>query len=310
LLTKGSADEDVNMLADEFDVAQPFCVDVPTESYNWKAEVCPICCLVYQQTVHALHSLAAPNHTDSFASVAYDADFANFNGHHTFAPSASRRISCCMCQCSGCPIIYASSTRHLVRSMRSFVINGPYIEPQSFREFNHTFSQARMLTTLQLHPLTALMSLLSCLTMSLSSFCPFLLSERPANGPAEQSTPLLLELLHEIVRDHLIPPKPPDEDYAPDIQALCKETMNLLDALCWMSPDEHAEKYFFFATESACLILNDHPRLSCIPLDHEMLSIMLDASQPTWMVARSARILVILATRAYAMVIRPSISQR
>jgi hypothetical protein len=214
-----------------------------------------------------------------------------------------------MCQCSGCPIIYASTTRHIVHSMRPFVITGPYIEPQSFREFNHTFTQARILTTLQLHPLTALMSLLSCLAMSLSSFCPFLLSERPANVPAEQSTPLLLQLLHEIVRVHLIPPKPPDEDYAPDIQVLCKETMNLLDALCWMTPDEHAEKYVSFATRSACLILNHHLRLSCIPLDHEMLSIMLDASQPAWMRARSSRILVVLTTRAYTIAIHPSMSQ-
>jgi hypothetical protein len=53
LLTKGSVDDDVNMLADEFDVAQPFCVDVPTEPYHWKAEVCPIYCVVHQQSVHA-----------------------------------------------------------------------------------------------------------------------------------------------------------------------------------------------------------------------------------------------------------------
>ena len=127
--------------------------------------------------------------------------------------------------------------------MRSFVVNGPYTERYPSRGLNCILACAWMLTSSQIHPLTALMSLLSCLAISLTSFCPLLLSQRQANFPAEQSTPKILQLLHEIVRDNLIPPKPPDEDYPLDVRALGKETLNLLDALCWRTPDEHVEKF-------------------------------------------------------------------
>jgi hypothetical protein len=150
----------------------------------------------------------------------------------------------------------------------------------------------------QIRPLTALMSLLSCLAISLPSFCPLMLSEKPANVPAEQSTPKMVQLLNEIVRDHLIPPKSP-EQYAPDVQALGKEILNFIDALCWRTPDEHAEKFVSLRRDR--IKLTAGCRLSCIAFEHELLSIMLDDSQPVWMLARTARILAVLATRALFM---------
>ena len=140
--------------------------------------------------------------------------------------------------------------------MRSFVIIGPYTERYPSRVLNRILACAWILTSPQIHPLTALMSLLSCLAISLTSFCPLLLSKRQANFPAEQAAPKILQLLHEIVQDNLIPPKPPDEDYPLDVRALGKETLNLLDALCWRTPDEHVEK--FVPSQGDRMMLNNN----------------------------------------------------
>jgi len=91
----------------------------------------------------------------------------------------------------------------------------------------------------QMAALTALLSLFSCLILSFPSFGRSLLSESRASP---HSAPPVLELLCDIVRDYLSPPKPPSRIHNSDVLVLGKETFSLLEALCWNVPEEVAER--------------------------------------------------------------------
>ncbi|KAJ7287429.1 hypothetical protein C8J57DRAFT_1460761 [Mycena rebaudengoi] len=117
-------------------------------------------------------------------------------------------------------------------------------------------------------PLAALLNLLSCLSCSLPTFTSSLLA------PAQDADGAnLLLILCAIIRTHLEPTK-----QTQDASALGNETVGLLEALCWGVKDD-----------LVC-------RLSVLCTSTDVLLILLDTAQPSWLLARTTRLLVFLAT--------------
>ncbi|KAJ7901938.1 hypothetical protein B0H14DRAFT_1261278 [Mycena olivaceomarginata] len=116
--------------------------------------------------------------------------------------------------------------------------------------------------------LAALLHLLVCLSCSLPTFAATLLAPSRENGDYD-----ILEILCSIIRDHLVPTKQPRSG-----STLGGETIGLLEALCWNVKDE--------------LI----GRLAMICGSKDILMILLDTLQPSWIVQRGIRLLVFLAT--------------
>jgi hypothetical protein len=104
--------------------------------------------------------------------------------------------------------------------------------------------------------------------------------------------PWILILMCEIVRDQLEYSKQVDRK-----DALAKETINVMEALCWNMPERLVGKcvppHFLLCHR----VVNDSLRLAVIPCSREVVSILLHNSQPSWLLARSARLLATLATR-------------
>ncbi|KAJ7703096.1 hypothetical protein B0H17DRAFT_86726 [Mycena rosella] len=114
--------------------------------------------------------------------------------------------------------------------------------------------------------LAALLNLLTCLSSSLPMFTASLL--------AEQADAVdIIGVLCTIVHDHLEPAKRTHPG-----SALGNETVGLLEGLCWNVKDD--------------LI----GRLARICNNNDILMMLLDDSQPPWLLVRSTRLLVFLAT--------------
>ncbi|KAJ6499201.1 hypothetical protein C8R45DRAFT_1093446 [Mycena sanguinolenta] len=117
--------------------------------------------------------------------------------------------------------------------------------------------------------LAALLNLLVCLSYSLPMFGSTLLASSRENGDDYD----ILEILCSVIRDHLAPSK-----HLPSGSPLGGETVGLLEALCWNLKDE--------------LI----GRLAVI-CSQDIVMILLDTLQPSWLIGRGVRLLVCLATQ-------------
>ncbi|KAJ6587023.1 hypothetical protein DFH09DRAFT_1142331 [Mycena vulgaris] len=114
--------------------------------------------------------------------------------------------------------------------------------------------------------LAALLNLLTCLSSSLPMFTTSLFVEEGDNFD-------IIGLLCAVVRDHLDPAK-----HTHPGSALGNETIGLLEGLCWDVRDD--------------LIV----RLARLCTSNDVLMILLDSSQPSWLLLRTTRLLVFLAT--------------
>jgi hypothetical protein len=90
----------------------------------------------------------------------------------------------------------------------------------------------------QIRPLTALLNLLITLAFSIPDFSSSLLS-RSQDGDIDQ--PSIITLWCDIIQDQLVPRKL-SEEVDQDLMALGRETVGLIEALCWNIPDEFIEK--------------------------------------------------------------------
>ncbi|KAJ6594001.1 hypothetical protein B0H19DRAFT_45348 [Mycena capillaripes] len=116
------------------------------------------------------------------------------------------------------------------------------------------------------YELAALLDLLICLCCSLPLFAPSLLAQTGDDVD-------ILEVLCSIIREHLDPTKRTRTYFT-----LGGGTVGLLEGLCWNVKDD--------------LI----GRLAMICKSKDILMILLDTSQPSWLVGRSVQLLVFLAT--------------
>ncbi|KAJ7251529.1 hypothetical protein B0H12DRAFT_1234163 [Mycena haematopus] len=118
--------------------------------------------------------------------------------------------------------------------------------------------------------LAALLNLLVCLSCSLPMLGSTLLAPSRENGNDYD----VLEILCSIIRDHLVPGK-----HMHPGSTLGGETVGLLEALCWNAKDD--------------LI----GRLTMLCNSKDVLMILLDTLQPSWLIGRGVRLLVFLATQ-------------
>ncbi|KAJ7680427.1 hypothetical protein DFH06DRAFT_1315198 [Mycena polygramma] len=117
--------------------------------------------------------------------------------------------------------------------------------------------------------LSALLNLLVCLSCSLPDFAPCLLAQKREDEGEHD----ILEILCSIIRDHVDPAKRTHSR-----SALGGETIGLLEGLCWNVKDDSID------------------RLAVLCDSKDILMILLDVSQPGWLVGRTVRLLVFLAT--------------
>ncbi|KAK0454877.1 hypothetical protein EV421DRAFT_1896780 [Armillaria borealis] len=130
-------------------------------------------------------------------------------------------------------------------------------------------SMASVLTTLKLTSyLIEMLDLLVSLIHSLPSFSSILLSQTDSNGDSR-----VMVLLSGIIRDHLQPSK--DEAYP---KLLAKETLALLEALCWN------------------VTTTDIDKLGYICQNRDVFTVLLHNLQPNWVLSQVIRFLVRLMT--------------
>jgi len=118
-----------------------------------------------------------------------------------------------------------------------------------------------------IQPLAAMLNLLTILTCSLPLFTSSLLTQTQENSESK-----IIVVLCDIVRRQLDPSQHAD--------SLARETITILEALCWNIKDELSSK------------------LSLIVSTDNVLMTLLHTSQPSWLLARTARLLTFLATHS------------
>ncbi|EGN99743.1 hypothetical protein SERLA73DRAFT_179920 [Serpula lacrymans var. lacrymans S7.3] len=126
--------------------------------------------------------------------------------------------------------------------------------------------------------LTALFSLLTCLTCTIPSFSPVLVSIRKDESD-EDSPAEIVSIFCTIVQNFFTLFKDTKAEIDPDVASLARENMDLFESLCWQLPSDL----------ESCLTL--------IVRSPQVFTILLDASQPPWLLERSARLLVWLSAR-------------
>lgn len=143
-------------------------------------------------------------------------------------------------------------------------------------------------------PLTALLSLLTSLSYSLPTFSSFLLTPNDQEG---HTPAVILVMICSIIRDHLSPSSATIKDNAADsVHALATSTISLVESLCWNISDD-MESQYVSAVLPPPLSLISALRLSVIPRSPQVLSVLLDAAQPLWLLSKSARMLMLLSSR-------------
>ncbi|KAH9917932.1 uncharacterized protein BXZ73DRAFT_53155 [Epithele typhae] len=122
--------------------------------------------------------------------------------------------------------------------------------------------------------LAALVDLLKVISLGISSFVPLAIAPSGAPGSGDAPPDILL-LLCDAVRFSLIP----GEDGLSGSQGnLAKEVLSLLEAICWYIPPELAI------------------RLSAFLRKEGVLSTLVNPSQPTWLLRRTMRVLIVIAS--------------
>ncbi|KAI0700875.1 hypothetical protein BC835DRAFT_1325264 [Cytidiella melzeri] len=146
----------------------------------------------------------------------------------------------------------------------------PIIWEHHLREIANVFADlARILNdNATIYPLSSLLGLLRILSYTIPSFTAALLSSTSNDMP-----PPILVTLCDVVRLHLAANAPGD-----DFELLAKEGLFFLESLALTAPEE--------------LI----PQLSVVVRGQRVLSTLLGASQPTWLVAHTTRALCLLAS--------------
>ena len=106
--------------------------------------------------------------------------------------------------------------------------------------------------------------------------------------------PKMLVVLCDTIRKHLIPTSVTVKAGDDPIKFLTLSVMGLVESLCWNIPEALGERPHSF---HAIILLTRRERLGLIPRSPQVLTILLDALQPPWLLCRSVRLLVIPSTR-------------
>ncbi|KAI0328403.1 hypothetical protein GY45DRAFT_1255085 [Cubamyces sp. BRFM 1775] len=123
-------------------------------------------------------------------------------------------------------------------------------------------------------PLAALLDLMKIIALFIPAFVTLALAPIDELGGSDAPPDILL-LLCETVRDHLTPSNGTLDERR---SALATEVLSLLETICWNTPPELAS------------------RLSVFVLKAGVLSTLVNASQPTWLLQRTMRALTLLAS--------------
>ncbi|KAG1815958.1 uncharacterized protein BJ212DRAFT_203897 [Suillus subaureus] len=125
--------------------------------------------------------------------------------------------------------------------------------------------------------LAALFSQLTQITYTLPAPHPYLLVDK-ATDSEEDGVPRILAVICSIIQDHVSKLEYQDTEKS-ELGLLAKESLALLEALCWNTPSDLEN------------------RLAFVPRCPSVLSILLDSSRPMWFLFQSTRMLSRLSTR-------------
>lgn len=125
--------------------------------------------------------------------------------------------------------------------------------------------------------LAALFSQLTQITYTLPAPHPYLLVDN-ATDPEADGVPRILSVICSIIQDYVSKLESHDTDKS-ELGLLAKESLALLEALCWNTPSDLEN------------------RLAFVPRCPSVLSILLDSSRPIWFLFRSTRMLSRFSTR-------------
>ncbi|KAG1890390.1 hypothetical protein F4604DRAFT_663097 [Suillus subluteus] len=125
--------------------------------------------------------------------------------------------------------------------------------------------------------LAALFSQLTQITYTLPAPHPYLLVDN-VTDPEEDGVPRILAVICSIIQDHVSKLECQDTEKS-ELGLLAKESLALLEALCWNTPSDLEN------------------RLAFVPRCPSVLTILLDSSRPMWFLFQSTRMLSRFSTR-------------
>lgn len=126
--------------------------------------------------------------------------------------------------------------------------------------------------------LAALFSQLTQITYTLPAPHPYLLVDNATN-PEEDGVPRILAVICFIIQNHVSKLDCQDTEKS-ELGLLAKESLALLEALCWNTPSDLEN------------------RLAFVPRCPAVLSTLLDSSRPMWFLFQSTRVLSRFSTRS------------
>ncbi|KAG1737622.1 hypothetical protein EDB19DRAFT_1716897 [Suillus lakei] len=126
--------------------------------------------------------------------------------------------------------------------------------------------------------LTALFSQLTQITYTLPTPHPYLLVDNTTD-PEEDGIPRILAVICSIIQNHVSKLENHETEKS-ELGLLAKESLALLEALCWNTPSDLEN------------------RLALVPRCPSVLSILLDSSRPMWFLFQSTRMLSRFSTRS------------
>jgi hypothetical protein len=148
--------------------------------------------------------------------------------------------------------------------------------------------------------------LLGTLVYFVPSFCFSLLT---AGEDASSEDPLVITVLCDIIRSQLAPPrnnkttkmtlKQKQIELDPDHVALGEVTLCLFEALCWAVPDGLELRYFHLVFLCWSGVIGLH-RLVSLVRGEGVLDALLDNRQPSWLLYRTVRGLVLFAASKWS----------
>jgi hypothetical protein len=109
-------------------------------------------------------------------------------------------------------------------------------------------------------------------------FSSSLLLLKPDDNLDEQPPSQILIYLAEIIRDRLAPKDHSRFGYAVELSSLARQVVGSLESFCWNLPSEFDEM------------------LGLIIRRPQMLSILLDKSQPTWLLSQASHLLMLISS--------------
>ncbi|KAG2345667.1 hypothetical protein BDR05DRAFT_930330 [Suillus weaverae] len=132
-------------------------------------------------------------------------------------------------------------------------------------------------TSNHIKSLAALFSQLTQITYTLPAPHPYLLVDN-ATDPEKDGVPRILAVICSIIQDHVSKLESRDTEKS-ELGLLARESLALLEALCWNIPSDLEN------------------RLAFVPRCPSVLSILLDSSRPMWFLFQSTRMLSRFSTR-------------